>query len=392
MTQDKILFVDDDANLLASCRRTFHRKYNVTTAEGGDEGLRTLRDDGPFAVVFADMRMPGMNGIQFLAWAKDVSPDTVRIMLTGNADLSTALEAVNEGAIFRFLTKPCPAEVLTLAVEAGIEQYRLITAERELLEKTLNGSITILTDILSITRPKAFGRAQRVSRYVRRVVEELGLSDAWKYEMAGMLSQLGCVSLSDELIEKYFSGQDLADEEKTQFLQHPQWAKRMLSNIPRLQPVAGMISRQAERDPWLNEPERPDVQQRDPVALGGQILKAVLVFDQDVSHGVEPALAIEMLRKTERSFDPVIVDALAKVEVEVPRYATWAVRIDEIQRGMLFDQDVRAVNGNLLVTRGQEATRTILEHLIRWAKNVGVDEPIRVLVPIQEDLPAPTSA
>ena len=74
---------------------------------------------GPFAVVVADMRMPGMDGVEFLQHVKEMSPDTVRIMLTGNADMQTAIDAVNKGNIFRFLTKPCPYETMTVAVNAG---------------------------------------------------------------------------------------------------------------------------------------------------------------------------------------------------------------------------------------------------------------------------------
>src|SRR6184192_4097590 len=104
---------------------------------------------GPYVVVVADMQMPGMNGVQFLTKAEAFSPDTVRIMLTRNADQKTAADAVNQGHVFRFLNKPCSPEQLAVTLTAGLKQYKLITAERELLESTLNGSVKLLTDILS---------------------------------------------------------------------------------------------------------------------------------------------------------------------------------------------------------------------------------------------------
>ncbi|NIQ03497.1 MAG: response regulator, partial [Nitrospinaceae bacterium] len=94
-----------------------------------------------FAVVVSDMRMPDMDGIQFLSRVREHYPQTVRMMLTGYADVKTAMNAVNEGNIFRFMTKPCPPEVFEKVLSAGIEQYRLITAERDLLERTLKGSV-----------------------------------------------------------------------------------------------------------------------------------------------------------------------------------------------------------------------------------------------------------
>jgi DNA-binding NtrC family response regulator len=118
----KILFVDDEAAVLAGYDRTLHREFEVDTAAGGELGLKAINSSGPYAVVISDMRMPGMSGAQFLAKARQSSPDMVRMLLTGYTDLSAAMEAVNEGNIFRFLTKPCAKEVLVAAINSGVEQ------------------------------------------------------------------------------------------------------------------------------------------------------------------------------------------------------------------------------------------------------------------------------
>ena len=165
----KILFVDDEANLLSAMERQFRKQYEVDIALGAEKGLEAVSHNGSYAVIVSDFRMPGLNGVEFLAKVRELAPDSTRMMLTGHADLKTAMEAVNEGHIFRFLTKPCPPEVMGKALESGVSQYRLINAERELLEKTLNGSIKVLTQILSLLNPEAFGRASRISRYVREV-------------------------------------------------------------------------------------------------------------------------------------------------------------------------------------------------------------------------------
>src|SRR5271166_1840286 len=98
---EKILFVDDDANLLASFQRNLRQKFSVEIAEGGECALQTIAERGPFAVVVADRQMPGMDGIQFLTLVRERAPDTVRIMLTGNADLEGTIRVVNQGNIFR---------------------------------------------------------------------------------------------------------------------------------------------------------------------------------------------------------------------------------------------------------------------------------------------------
>ena len=125
---DKILFVDDDANILDAYKRQLKRQFQVETAQGGEEGLNAVRNSGPYAVVVSDLRMPGMDGNQFLAQVKEAAPETVRMMLTGFADLKTAMDAINRGNIFRLLTKPCAKEVLGEALSDGIEQYKKISA------------------------------------------------------------------------------------------------------------------------------------------------------------------------------------------------------------------------------------------------------------------------
>ncbi len=133
----KVLFVDDDPNILEAYQRQFWKQYQIDTALAGDRGLEAVAKNGPYAVIVSDLKMPGMNGVQLLSRVREMAPDSVRIMLTGFAEVQTAIDAVNEGNIFRFLTKPCQPDVLARALDAGIEQYRLITANRELLEQSL---------------------------------------------------------------------------------------------------------------------------------------------------------------------------------------------------------------------------------------------------------------
>ena len=243
--QEKVLLVDDNQNLLSAVKRQFHNKINLVTAPGGEDGLAAIQFEGPFAVVVSDMQMPYMDGVEFLAKVRELSPDSIRMMLTGNANLQVAMDSVNEGNIFRFLTKPCSQEVLYDAVLAGLKQYRLHQAEKELLNRTLKGAVALLTDVLSLVNPVAFSRASRIKRYVSLMVEAMKLEDAWSYELAAMLVQLGCIALPPELIEKVSSGAELSDEERKVFATHPDVASRLLQHIPRLETVAAMVSSHA---------------------------------------------------------------------------------------------------------------------------------------------------
>src|SRR5579864_7045735 len=154
---EKILLVDDDNSVLEGYRRSLSREFSVETAMGAEQALKLAADNGPYAVVVSDMRMPGMDGIRLLSRIKALSPDTIRVMLTGNADMDTAVNAINEGSIFRFLKKPCSKEAMAKAITAALVQYRLVTAEKQLLEQTLGGTLQVLTQVLSLVNPAAFG-------------------------------------------------------------------------------------------------------------------------------------------------------------------------------------------------------------------------------------------
>lgn len=135
--QEKILFVDDDTHLLEAVERLLRKRFHIDTRGGPVAGLAAVQREGPYAVVVSDMRMPGMDGVQFLAQVKAHSPDTVRMMLTGHPDMETTIQAVNQGYVFRFLTKPVSPAALTAALEAGLEQYRLVRDRHKLLETQL---------------------------------------------------------------------------------------------------------------------------------------------------------------------------------------------------------------------------------------------------------------
>src|SRR5438128_895627 len=149
----RILCVDDEPAILAGLSLILGRRNDVVTALGGAAGLEEIEKNPAPWIVLSDMRMPGMDGATFLGQVRKRAPDTIRILLTGQSDIASCIAAVNHGQIFRFLSKPCPPDVLFATLESAVEQYRLITSERVLLEQTLRGSIKSLIDILSLANP-----------------------------------------------------------------------------------------------------------------------------------------------------------------------------------------------------------------------------------------------
>ncbi|MFN2354083.1 MAG: response regulator, partial [Desulfopila sp.] len=205
---EKILFVDDEPHVLDSMRRQLRKRFQVITAPSGTEALEKIKHEGPIAVVVSDMRMPEMDGIELLSLIKELSPDTVRLMLTGNADQETAMEAVNKGQIFRFLTKPCPVSMLAPSLALALRQHRLITAEKELLDKTLKGSIKVLSDLLSFSKPAAFSAGVRIRSLVLEIAQKIDYKNSWQLEIAALMSQIGCITLPGEIMDTMDDGTD----------------------------------------------------------------------------------------------------------------------------------------------------------------------------------------
>ncbi len=124
MMTSKVLFVDDDDNILSVFKRRFRKHFDMHFASGGKEGLELLGSKGPFAVVVSDLRMPNLDGIQFLGEVKKCAPGTVRIMLTGIPSQTLATDSVTAGYIFRFHTKPCSFQNLYNSINEGIEEHQ----------------------------------------------------------------------------------------------------------------------------------------------------------------------------------------------------------------------------------------------------------------------------
>jgi response regulator RpfG family c-di-GMP phosphodiesterase len=376
---ERILFVDDEPNVLEGIQRTLRKQANLHVASSGADGLRLLTDSGPFALVISDMRMPLMSGAQFLAKVRAQAPDTVRMILSGQADLQATIEAVNDGHIFRFLTKPCPSDQLIGAIEDGIKQYRLLTAEKVLLEQTLNGSVQMLIEILGLVQPAASSRASRLRRYVVELTAALALPERWQWALAALVSQIGCVALPKEIMSKVEAGQTLNDEERRLHDSHPEIAGKLLAAIPRLEDVAAIVTAQFADVAWTGQSE--DVRQWDIRSAGRLLLRCAFEFDCLTTRGVSRDAAINALRTSRLGFPRSIIKALSSLPRTSLECIVRQVRLKDLAVGMTLDEDLVSPKGIRLVPMGQEVTRTLIVRLTSIAGGVGIAEPFRVRVP-----------
>ena len=373
----KILLIDDDPMVLGSYRQ-LQNNFDIIMAAGGIEGLRMIQEQGPFGVIVSDMRMPEMDGLEFLKKARKLAPDSVRMMLTGLDDQKTASDVVNEGYIFRFLSKPCSPDSLAVALAAGLSQFQLVTAEKELLTKTLTGGVKILTEVLSLVNPTAFGNATRIRNLTCQICEEVDADNAWEIEIASILSQVGCITLSESTLAKRATGTMLSEEELQAFQNHPQIGCELTANIPRLEGVTAIIAYQQKHFDGSGVPS--DEKQADEIPLGARVLKLVIDAVQLIGVHKSSTKVVHILRERHGWYDPTIVNALEtvlNVDCDIR-----SVGVHELKTGMILDEHLTSVSGSVLVTQGSEVTPLLTERIKRYKTSPdGIREPIRVRCP-----------
>lgn len=376
---ERVLFVDDEHEVLDGIRRLLRNQVELQTATSGTEGLRLLREAGPFALVVSDMRMPSMNGTQFLMKAREQSPDIVRLVLSGQADLQTTIDAVNQGHIYRFLTKPCPADQLLAAIEDGLRQHRLLVAEKVLLEQTLSGCVKMLIEILGMVSATASTRASRLQRYTIELAAALNLPDRWQWGLAAFVSQIGCVGLPKDIMSKVDAGQTLTDDERQLHESHPQVAERLLAAIPRLEDVAVIVTAQFGALSFAGRPE--NLREWDDRSIGQLLLRTAFEFDRLILKGTTRSTAVATLGASKLGLPVSVMNALRSLVPANRERVVRQIRISGLAPGMVLDEDLVSPKGIRLVPAGHEVTQSLIIRLKSIAGGVGVVEPFRVLAP-----------
>jgi response regulator RpfG family c-di-GMP phosphodiesterase len=375
-----ILLVDDDENLLTSFERNFRQRFTVLTSNSGESGLQRIKENGNILLVISDMNMPGMDGVEFLSQVKKINPLIIRVMLTGRADINVAIQAVNEGNIFRFLTKPTTPAILEKIINDGLEQYRLVNGEKQLLSLTLNGSLEILNEVLGLTNPVAFGRSSRIKKIVQHILKLDEYENAWQYELAATLCLIGFISIPQPIQDKIYNKSTLNQNEKDMVTHAPKVAHDLLTKIPRFESIAEIILNQDK--PFHLYKEAEGMGNKAPVALGSQILKLAMDVDGFISAGVAAEeIKHKLIKNVENIYNPRLTVTLMDYFTDYEHYNTVTLSVVDLVEGMVLDQNVFSTSGALLMVKGQEITETVLPRMINFQKYVGILEPIKILKP-----------
>lgn len=374
-----ILLVDDEENVLSAYKRSLRQQFTVLTANGGEQALEILHSQHDIPVVVSDMRMPKMDGLQLLEHIKHDFPNVVRVMLTGNADQQTAIEAINRGEIFRFHTKPCSPEDLAHTILEGIELHRLKLVEKDMLKNTLRGAIQALTEVLSLANPGAFGRTMRITSMTTAIAKSIGMKDVWFLESLALLSQIGCVILPEEILEKVYRGSPLNEEQKQLFEMHPSMGSDIIGKIPRMESMGEAILYQMKGYDGSGTPL--DSVKGTDIPVGGRILKIVIDFDDLIVAGKNEQQAYDFLKTQQHLYDPRAMVSLRNVLSAHEDIEIHKITVNQLKVGMRIVQNIKTNSGTLIINKGHEVTSTLLDRITVFSRQNGIQEPVYVTLP-----------
>lgn len=282
---DKILLVDDDANLLMAMRRNLESRFSLDTANSGLEALDKLDEGGPYAVIVSDLRMPGMDGITLLDKVRQRAPDTIRMVLTGYADMDTVIEAVNEGYIFRFLAKPCSVQVIAKAIEDALTQYRLVMGRQELmalrqLKDAFESVVMGFGRLVEARDPYTAGHQRRVAQLGYALAREMGLDASTReaVRIASLIHDVGKIYVPAEFLNR--PGR-LSEVEFAVIRSHPQVGYDIMKPLDSHWPLSELVYQHHER---LDGSGYPRGLAGDDILMEARVISVADVVEAMASH------------------------------------------------------------------------------------------------------------
>jgi DNA-binding response OmpR family regulator len=372
LNRGSIMVVDDTpANLKLLEGMLRQQGYQVRSFPRGRMALAAAAENPP-ELILLDINMPEMNGYEVCEHLKsnEKLAQIPVIFLSALGETADKVKAFQSGGV-DYVTKPFQLEEVQARVETHIKLQRAQQVEHDLLEKTLNGAVRALTELVHLTAPALALRSEAIRSIVVHITQRMATAESWQYELAATLSLIGCMTLPDEAFERAYGRQDPSEDEDRMFRAHPASGARLLSNIPRLEGVAEMIRRQQ-----TTEGAGPAQGAAD---LGARMLGTAVELDRRMFRGTPFTTALQQLTTMSERFDPAMLEALG--DYQTPKVASeldqaW---VHELQVSMILVEDVLTKDGKMTIVRkGATLTNTLIERISNFRKVRGVQEPIRV--------------
>ncbi|UTW60169.1 response regulator [Kordiimonas sp. SCSIO 12603] len=383
----KILFVDDSLQLLSAIRRRLRKEINLSTAASGQEALNLLKEEGPFAVLVTDQNMPGMNGLELLKAAKEIAPDMQRIMMTGQADEETSQQAINDGHVFKILSKPCSPEDVLTAVRSALKRFESKVNERTSAEATLLEGLTLMSEVIAFKGGNSAGAAPYTRAWAKQLAPYIGDINPFELECAVILSGLGKLSLPEELQSKIEASEQLTDEEYRLVEKATSSANRVLDKTPMFKDVADAIQYQNKGfdgsgwpndDVWGNSIPK--------MARTLKILNDLSAHAVDANGNFSLHKSFGELKRNIGAYDPQLLEQFEHILIHEKHqqgdpqvHVGTTVEVTDLVEDDIIEEDIRTRYGSLVLTAGTVLTPHLLGKIKQTNDNIGLNSPIQIL-------------
>ena len=386
MSPAKILLVDSNPFTLAETQRALSTDYAIQSAMNVADGLRLLQQSGPFQIVLSELQLGEASGVKFLTDVKNTSPATIRIVLAAPTTVAVVVDAVNEAAVFQVLTKPCPAPKLRQAIENALRRHSEAILERELVDRTLAGAITVLSEVLSAVDPLSFGRSMAMRQNLRSLAKEIEMRSTWELEVAAMLCNVGLITIPASLIAKWNSKVPLSAVEAEIVQRFPASGRTLIAKIPRLDKVADIVLYQNKNYDGTGFPL--DTVKGEQIPYGARVLKVLIDLAEIEMRGTGRQDALAAMYNSQARYDPDILSVAMRFFGYAPgkgnavrRPVAIPVLAKELRTGYVLASNVETADGTKLMAPGFTITETLLERINNFGALGGIREPILVEKP-----------
>lgn len=375
-----VLLVDDESHILTSYARGLRKHYQLVTASSAAEALKLIEQQKtPFPVIVSDFNMPEMTGDEFFKQCLKLSPDSVRVLLSGKADIESIISCINEGKIFRFMLKPCNLDTMKKTLDDSLRQYELIRAEKVILGQTLIATVQLCIDFLSLSNPRVYSYVTKIKNFVEEVAKHLKLDNIWRYTIAALLSHTGDVLISQQHSDELVKKNQLNTHDKQFHQESINVSAKIIEKIPKLEIISKIIQHQTNNLSDLTKETDKPIKEYESYIIGAQLLKSVIDFEKKLTAGLTIDRAIKKMSEFPDFYHHDIVAALHVIKQNESNLKA-SVKVADLTTKMTIATDIYNNQGNLIVPKGQVLNSLFIAKLNESFRTKLIDEWIEVYV------------
>ncbi|WP_404309005.1 response regulator [Neorhodopirellula lusitana] len=354
----KILFVDDDPILLGilsdTARKHLDGDFEVQTAEGGRSAIEIANSLGPFSVVLVDMQMPNLNGIETIGHLRTNMPQAIFVMLTANLELGTAIQAVNEGKVFKFLAKPCqPNEIISTIMAAQAEHASLVSA-KDLLSGTIAGTLDLMTDLIEMPDGRHIDTA-RLLESTNALAAKMSIDLGWEERIAARVFLVGIAMLSPSEAERFENLEPCSDGHKELLTKVCMNSAGLLKKIPRFNWIVDLLRLVPKADKYREAGSRAEV--------SALLLRVVFYWNHLTMKGMRVEDALASICSTIPNLPRDLIRAIESLNDNRDALCVKTLAIPELKAGMIPYESISNGLGCTVVRAGRRLTPKMIENL-----------------------------